>query len=79
MLVCAVRKGERRTGGGTGAMVEGSPGKYWNECVNRKDRVHMSEWNANRKCQYAIIELPQVTELRCLEGTYPIANGYINI
>ena len=59
MLVCAVRKGERRTGGGTGAMVEGSPGKYWNECVNRKDRVHMSEWNANR-----------ISSLSCFHNRY---------
>ena len=40
--------------------------------MNRKDRVHMSEWNASRKYQYAMFELPQVTELKCLGGTYPV-------
>ncbi len=82
MLVCDVvlcPKGERRAGAGTGAMVEGSPGKQWNEGVNRKYRVHMSEWNARRKYQYAIFELPQVTELKCMGGTYPVANGDINL
>ena len=28
--------------------------------------------NASRKCQYAIFELPQVTELKCMGGTYPV-------
>ena len=53
-----MRKGERRTGVGTGA-VEGSLGEERNESVEGKDRVHVSEWNAISKCLYAI----------CLAGT----------
>ena len=44
-----MRKGEIRTGVGTGA-VEGSLGEERSESVKSKDRVHVSEWNAIRKC-----------------------------
>ena len=40
---------QRCAGFGTGA-VEGSLGKERNESVKSKDRVHVSEWNATRKC-----------------------------
>ena len=49
MITVRVRKGERRTGVGTGA-VEGSLGEKRNESVNSKDRAHVSEWNAIRTC-----------------------------
>ena len=60
-----MRKGERRAGVGNGVgtgvgtgvgngvgtgVVEASLGKEWNESVKGKDRVHVSEWNAIRKC-----------------------------
>ena len=45
----AVRKGERRTRVGSGA-VDGSLGEERNESVEGKDRVHVSEWNAISKC-----------------------------
>ena len=43
-----MRKGERRAIFGTGA-VDGSLGEDRNESVKSKDRVHVSEWNANVK------------------------------
>ena len=48
-----MRKGERRAGVGTGA-VEGSLEKERNESIKGKDRVHVSKWNAIRKCSYVI-------------------------
>ena len=53
---------------GNGA-VEGSLGEERGESVKSKDRVHMSEWNASRKCQCAIFQLPQVTEFKYLRRT----------
>ena len=44
-----MRKGEIRAGVGTG-VVEGSLGEERSERVKSKDRVHVSEWNAIRKC-----------------------------
>ena len=61
-----MRKGERRTGVGTGA-VEGSLGKERNESVKGKHRVRVHEWNANRKCvNMQSPELQQVTEFQYL-------------
>ena len=40
--------------------VEGSLGEERDESVKSKDRIHMSEWNSSRKCQYAIFELSAV-------------------
>ena len=51
-LCGAVREGERRAGVGTGA-VDGSLVKERNESVKGNDRVHVSKWNAIRKCSYA--------------------------
>ena len=48
-----MRKGERRTGVGSGA-VDGSLAEERNESVEGKDRVHVSEWNAISNCSYAI-------------------------
>ena len=48
-LADAVRKGEIRTGVGTGA-VDGYLGEERIERVKSKDRVHVSECNAVRKC-----------------------------
>ena len=44
-----MRKGERRAGVGTEAE-EGNLVEERNESVNSKDRVHVSEWIAIRKC-----------------------------
>ena len=54
-----MRKGDSSTGGGNGA-VEGSLGEERDESVKSKDRIHMSEWNSSRKCQYAIFQLSTV-------------------
>ena len=48
-----MRKGERRAGIGTGS-VERSLGEEINERVKSKERVHVPEWNAIRKCYDAI-------------------------
>ena len=40
--------------------VEGSLGEERDESVKSKDRIHMSEWNSSRKCQYAIFQLSTV-------------------
>ena len=48
-MMCGVLKGERRAGVGTGA-VEGNHGVEMNERVKSKDIVHVSDWNAVRKC-----------------------------
>ena len=61
-------KGEIHAGGVT-TKVEGSLGEERNENVNSKDIVHTSEWNASKKCQYAIFQPPQVTEFKCLGST----------
>ena len=44
-----MRKGEKRAGVGSGA-VKGSLGEEMDESVKSKDRVHVSERNAIRKC-----------------------------
>ena len=51
--VCALRKGERLVGVGTGA-VEGSLGQESNESIKTEDIVNVPEWNAIRKCKDAI-------------------------
>ena len=63
-----MRKGERRAGSGTGSAEE-SLREERNTNVKCKNRVHISEWNACKKCQYAISQPPQVTELKCLGST----------
>ena len=53
-----------------------SRGKESNECVNSKDIVHVSEWNASRKC-VECAQLPKVTDLKYM-GSTPHNDGDMN-
>ena len=68
---------KKRAGVGTVTM-EGILGKDWNGCVKSNHRVHMSEWNASRNCQYAIFLLPDGTEFKYLGSTLQ-SNGCMHI
>ena len=46
--------------------------------VSRAKTEYTSEWNAIRKCQYAIFQLPQVTEFKYMGSTLH-SNGDTNI
>ena len=70
-----VREGERRAGDGTGAAKD-SLGKEWNEGVKSKDRVTCL--NGTAVCQYVIVHVLQVTELKYLGSTLQ-RNEVINI
>ena len=72
VVLCA--RGEIRAGVGTGA-VEGSHGEERNESVEDKDRIHVSKWNAIRKCSYAICPAATVTEYKYLGSTLQSDGG----
>ena len=46
-----------------------SGGELWKRLERRYHEQRQSEWNASGKCQYAISQLPQVTEFKCMGST----------